>query len=206
MVSVPRVVSFVLNLLDRLLKIDANLRNDSDTDKNQMRKKLVSLKDNLNKPKHQESSEERVPKKLLIELSSLPNQKFKIEVKTPHQRFVLPLTTGLSSSKTKEDSQKELHAELKSSDDAHVPSAGGQMDVDHYPSSTTTPLTPQVAPSLENEYVTLRCSISNKTLTLVPPIRVFVPFNYPETNPFVDCIQLDDFDDDMLPEYSKSGC
>jgi hypothetical protein len=58
---------------------------------------------------------------------------------------------------------------------------------------------------LDNDYVTLNCKIINKKLPLVPPIRIFVPYSYPELNPFVDCIQLDNFDDDMLPEYSKKN-
>lgn len=57
--------------------------------------------------------------------------------------------------------------------------------------------------ALENDYVILKCDIVNRSLTLVPPIRIFVPYNYPDENPFVDCIQLDEFGDDMLPEYSK---
>ena len=52
-------------------------------------------------------------------------------------------------------------------------------------------------------YVNLNCKIINRKLVLVPSIRVFVPYNYPDANPIVDNIQLDEFNDDMLPGYSK---
>ena len=63
--------------------------------------------------------------------------------------------------------------------------------------SSTSSLSP-----LQNEYIISKCYITNENLTLVPPIRIFIPYNYPDVNPFVDCVQLDEFDDDMLPEYS----
>lgn len=56
---------------------------------------------------------------------------------------------------------------------------------------------------LENDYVNLNCNITNRKLVLVPPVRIFVPYNYPDVNPIVDNIQLDDTEDDMLPGYSK---
>ncbi len=55
--------------------------------------------------------------------------------------------------------------------------------------------------ALENDYIILKCNIVNRSLPLVPAIRIFVPYNYPDANPFVDCVQLDEFEDDMLPEY-----
>jgi hypothetical protein len=55
--------------------------------------------------------------------------------------------------------------------------------------------------SLEKNFITLTCLIVNKNVALVPPIRVLMPYSYPDANPFVDCKQLYDNGDDMLPGY-----
>lgn len=55
-----------------------------------------------------------------------------------------------------------------------------------------------------NDYIILICKINNAQLVLVPPIKIYVPYDYPQSNPFVELLQLDDMDDDMLPDYSKS--
>jgi hypothetical protein len=54
-----------------------------------------------------------------------------------------------------------------------------------------------------SDFITLNCRINNAKLPLVPPIKVLVPYDYPNNNAFVECIQLDEFDEDMLPEYSN---
>ena len=56
---------------------------------------------------------------------------------------------------------------------------------------------------LDNDYITLKCRIISENVILVPPISILAPYSYPDSNPIVDCIQLDEFDDDMLPEYSN---
>jgi hypothetical protein len=53
------------------------------------------------------------------------------------------------------------------------------------------------------DYITLICKINNVKLPLVPAIRIYVPYDYPNMNAFVECVQLDEYDEDMLPEYSK---
>ncbi len=69
-----------------------------------------------------------------------------------------------------------------------------ESDIDNTNFSNSSPL--------ENDYVNLNCKIINRKLYLVPPIRIFVPYNYPDSNPIVDNIQLDEFNDDILPKYS----
>ena len=54
-----------------------------------------------------------------------------------------------------------------------------------------------------SDYILLNCRINNVKLPLVPPIKVLVPYDYPNSNAFVECVQLEEFDEDMLPEYSK---
>ena len=55
-----------------------------------------------------------------------------------------------------------------------------------------------------SDYISLVCKINNLKLPLVPPIKIYVPYDYPNTNAFVECVQLEEYDDDMLPEYRKS--
>ncbi len=135
-------------------------------------KRLINLCEHLVSPK--KVSNENIPVKLLNELASLSNYKYKIDVKSKYQSLVLPVT---KAGKLKSDVKSE---------------GLSQADMNCLTSS-----------ALENDYVILKCDIVNRSLPLVPPIRVFVPYNYPDANPFVDCVQLDEFEDDMLPEYSK---
>lgn len=58
--------------------------------------------------------------------------------------------------------------------------------------------------SISNDYIILNCFIDESVkLPLVPPIKIFVPFKYPESNPFVEMEQNDN-NDDILPEYSNN--
>ena len=137
------------------------------------------------------ASNESVPIKLLNELASLSNQKFQIDLKSKYQHLTLPLTRK---------ALKKSH--LKSLDNQE---AMEHSDEDFKDKRLTTDSDEDTESSaLENDYVILKCNIVNRSLTLVPPIRIFVPYNYPDENPFVDCVQLDEFGDDMLPEYSKT--
>lgn len=54
-----------------------------------------------------------------------------------------------------------------------------------------------------SDYILLTCYITTKSLPLVPPIRILVPYDYPDTNGFVDCIHTNNSEEDMLPEYSN---
>ena len=142
---------------------------------------------------------ENIPRKLLIELASLSTLKFKVEAKSKSQSVVLPIALHNRGGLGLQQIQTSI--KLENSNDNTDQALPKSVDVaksrenDDGSSKTTM--------SLENYYVTLKCTIVNKSLALVPPIRIFIPYNYPESNPLVDCIQLDEFDDDMLPEYSK---
>ena len=52
-----------------------------------------------------------------------------------------------------------------------------------------------------SDYITLTCKISNTDLPLVPPIKILVPYDYPNTNGFVECIHSEELKEDMLPNY-----
>lgn len=180
--------------MKRLLKIDMNnskSTKDPSGAQNMRRKQLVNLRDNLAINKN--TTNENIPRKLLIELASLSNMKYKIEVKSKYQSVVLPLNFN----KQKQSKLKQINNNYESGKDLAIKDES-QSQIDFNTSGSN-----KLKPSpLENDYVTLKCLIINKSLVLVPPIHIFVPYNYPESNPFVDCEQLDEFDDDMLPEYS----
>ena len=167
-----------------MLKIDTETNKAS----NELRrKKIINLRENISKSKGSVSNE-TVPSKLLTELAILPTFKFQIELKSKYQSLVLPL-----------DPNKPLKTKPKLDEKSSDGESDGQdIETDF---GTELPETPNFA-SLENDYVVLKCTIVNRFLPLVPPIRIFVPYDYPGSNPFVDCLQLDEFDDDMLPEYS----
>jgi hypothetical protein len=163
----------------RLLKIDM------DGDKNTKKKPLINLRDNL--PDNKTTPNENIPRKLLLELASLPDFKYKIELKSKNQSLVLPVQFETSNETLKRKLVKYESDEIVKEPLHH--------------SSFNTNVTIQSSP-LDKDYITLKCSISNRKLALVPPIKILTPYTYPEANPIVECIHLDDFDDDMLPEYS----
>lgn len=135
---------------------------------------------------------ENIPRKLLIELASLSSGKFRVEAKSKYESVVLPISSAGVSKKSEQPVlvQRAIKTENESSSSTNDTTK-----------ATTTTTTTNSSP-LENYYVTLKCTIVDKNVALVPPIRIFIPYTYPESNPLVDCIQLDEFDDDMLPEYS----
>lgn len=139
-------------------------------------KQLINLRENQNQSKVV-TIEKILPSRLLIELTSLSSIDFKIEMKSKYQTLAFPLS-------------------IKSFNDLKV-----QFSSDSINSKLANQDIMKASP-LENDYIILKCSIINKNLVLVPPIRIFVPYNYPKNNPFVDLFQLDEFDDEMLPEYS----
>jgi hypothetical protein len=123
-----------------------------------------------------------LPSKLLIELASLPSEHFKVEMKSKCQSITFPLSTdNLNNLKVKS---------IGNSSDLNL---GKEKKSDQEINQTNSPL--------ENDYIILKCFIVNKDLPLVPPIRIYTTHSYPQVNPFVDCIQLDESDDDMLPDY-----
>ncbi len=143
------------------------------------KKHVINLRENQNQSNFI-SLDKVIPSKLLIELASLSSLNFKIEMKSKYQTLAFPLPLkNLNEIKAKffNDSNKSENLDSKIL---------------------------EISP-IEKDYIILKCSIVNKNLVLVPPIRIFVPYNYPKNNPFVDLLQLDDFDDEMLPEYSIKG-
>lgn len=121
----------------------------------------------------------QIPTRLLIELASLPDHKFKIELKSRSQTLTLPVVDDDSTGN-----------EIKTPNliDPNSPTYPPQSD-DH---------------SLEKNYIILTCLIVSKSVALVPPIRILLPYTYPDANPLVDCIQLYDSEDDMIPGYSNT--
>lgn len=150
------------------------------------RKNIINLRDKL--MPHRSISNENIPRKLLIELASLASSKFKIEVKSKCESIVLPGSHPQPPSRTI-SSQNVVKFDIDQDEPAT--------------NNSKVPASKALSP-LENYYAVLKCTIVNKSLALVPPIRVFIPYNYPDSNPLVECLQLDEFDDDMLPEYSMS--
>lgn len=146
-------------------------------------------------------SNENIPRKLLIELASLSSGKFKVEAKSKYQSVVLPIDSNQKKSLSGNNALQRMNSQLIK-DEPMQPSSNLIEQSSHYNSSNRIKSTSSSSTPLENYYVTLKCTIVNKSLALVPPIRIFIPYNYPDSNPLVDCIQLDEFDDDMLPEYS----
>ena len=132
----------------------------------------------------QSSIDYRVPTKLLIELASLSSEKFRVELKSRTQSITLPLQDNSNHSNTPREDDIAAAFNLSNDDikDSTLRIAGS---------------------ALEKNYITLTCLIVNKQVALVPPIRILLPYNYPEMNPLVDCVQMYDNDDDMLPGYSK---
>ncbi len=151
-----------------------------------MREHLIQERKNNNK-----YSNENIPKKLLNELASLSNLQFRVEIKSKNQLLVLPSLSNNSNDSKKQKLFNDTDKEMNS--DANNNNILGDSKSHNMPENSP----------LENDYVILKCEIINRNLVLVPPIRIFVPYNYPDANSFVDCIQLDDFDDDMLPDYSN---
>jgi hypothetical protein len=137
------------------------------------RKKLINLRENQSQSKAI-AIDKVSPSKLLIELASLSSFNFQIEMKSKYQTLFFPL-----SEKTLND-VKVTNNKMLENEDENILKVS----------------------SLETDYIILKCSIINEKLVLVPPIRIFVPYNYPKNNPFVDLNQIDEFDDEMLPEYS----
>lgn len=159
------------------------------------RKKLQSLRNHLTPANN--VSNENIPKRLLSELASLSNNEFRIEIKSKFQSLVLPTTrkpselTDSTSAKRKIDSNSENDVDF---DSDYMPSAKNEIKTNEKSDSSSP---------LENDYVKLNCKIINRKLVLVPPIRMLVPYNYPDANPIVDCIQLEECDDDLLPGYGR---
>lgn len=153
------------------------------------RRKPIGNRDKLgnNSMAYKNIANENIPRKLLIELASLSSGKFRVEAKSKYESVVLPISPGVNK---KSEQPVLLQRAIKTENESSSSSTNGTK-------TTTTNSSP-----LENYYVTLKCTIVDKNVALVPPIRIFIPYNYPESNPLVDCIQLDEFDDDMLPEYS----
>ena len=85
------------------MKIDINsvkVTNDIENDNAKMftkRKRLINLRENI--PLKSFTDNQTIPKKLLVELASLPNTKFRIEIKSKHQSLVLPLVFKNGSNK-----------------------------------------------------------------------------------------------------------
>ncbi|CAF0937560.1 unnamed protein product [Brachionus calyciflorus] len=179
--NVRYLIDSIKNSIDgsppiKMFKIDNELGGGC-----KQRKPLVNLRDSLTS--HKNILNESIPKKLLIELAGLSNEKFRIEVKSKYESIILPVhdklsrVQGIKMENNDQESEQDIQIENKI----------------------------QQSSPLENYYVTLKCVIVNKSLALVPPIRIFVPYNYPDQNPLVDCVQLPEFDDDMLPEYNTLG-
>ena len=159
---------------------------DLEKNSNLKRKPLINLREQFIQCK--KSTHEIIPKKLLNELASLSYFQYKIEIKSKNQCLVLPLAEEINKVTLIEP--KKIKFENENDQDIIMDSA----------------LNGSVSSSpLENDYIILKCEIVEKNLVLVPPIRIFVPYTYPDSNPFVDCVQMDDCDDDMLPDYSEKN-
>ena len=170
----------------RIIKIDIDNFISTDQGSKHVtlkRKRLQNLRNHLAPANN--VSNENIPKRLFGELASLPNNQFRIEIKSKFQSLVLPPSHNMSESKAKLENNSENDSDFKCD----------SMKTIFSENNSASPL--------ENDYVNLYCKIVNRKLVLVPPIRVFVPYNYPDANPIVDSIQLDEFNDDMLPNYSK---
>jgi hypothetical protein len=141
---------------------------------------------------------ERIPQKLIIELASLPIHKFKVEAKSKCQSIILPIAPTKQSHQIKSNKINGQSVKQENGCD------DSELDTVNENNLETMNLGENRLPKpLENSYVSLKCTIINKNLALVPPIKICIPYNYPDSNPLVDCIQLEDFDDDMLPGYSN---
>jgi hypothetical protein len=163
---------------DSVISVDQSCKNGS-----LKRKRLQNLRNHLAPANN--VSNENIPKKLFSERASLPISQFRIEIKSKFHSLVLP-SQNMIESKAKLENNSE-----------------NEVDFDRIKSNPLRPDENNSASPLENDYVNLNCKIVNRKLVLVPPIRVFVPYNYPDANPIVDIIQLEEFSDDMLPGYSK---
>ena len=128
------------------------------------------------------TKDQTVPSKLLIELASLSSENFKIEMKSKYNTISFPISIN------------DIKNNKYLNDSTNVKQENQHENNSLNSSSKLSPI--------QNDYIVLKCSIVNKDLVLVPPITIFAPYNYPDINPIVNCIQLDEFDDDMLPEYS----
>ncbi len=156
---------------------------------------MINLRESLiNKSTKYENNE---PQKLLVELASLPTKMFKIEIKS---KQLNPLILPLSKKNLLENKNKLIRLNKKCQTEK-AKNDWSLMEIESLQINDTKSIAR--FSDFENDYMCLKCSIVNKELLLVPPIQIFVPYNYPKSNPFVHCLQLEDFDDDMLPEYSK---
>lgn len=191
----------------RLLKIDKNLsrqvhsENDADELVDSKRKNLINLREKFIPNKS--IGNEKIPKKLLFEIASLSQEKFKIEAKSKSESVVLPLQIANKQNQLSKviNLKTEKDIIMDTTDTTFLNTTNHQTAIKSETNRTKVVTSPSSSP-LENYYVTLKCTIVNRRLALVPPIRIFIPYNYPEANPLVDLIQLDEFDDDVLPEYS----
>lgn len=184
----------------RLLKIDKSSSKPisalgEETNLDLKRKNLINLREKL--IPHKNIMNERIPQKLIIELASLPIHKFKVEAKSKCQSIILPIAPKQShqikSNKINGQSVKQENG----CDDSELDTVNeNNVETMNWGEN-------RLPKPLENSYVSLKCTIINKNLALVPPIKICIPYNYPDSNPLVDCIQLEDFDDDMLPGYSN---
>jgi hypothetical protein len=152
---------------------------------NPKKKSLINLRDNL--PDNKNTANENIPRKLILELASLSNIKYKIEIKSKNQSLVLPIQFE-TSNETSIKNEPDLNNGTTKEPLNHNVNKSNQVTIQSSP--------------LDKDYITLKCSIANKNLALVPPIKILTPYSYPESNPIVECVHLDDYDDDMLPEYS----
>ena len=184
-----QIKKLIFFLIRRLLKLDTNAVKVNCSDEkptalnNLKRKKLINLRENLHLNTVTPSNE-TIPKKLLFELASLSDLKFRIEIRSKYQSLVLPLMLN-NRNYSENDNLVSLSENVKIE----------QMDENKSVIKSSSPL--------DNDYITLKCQIINENVALVPPINILTPYSYPESNPIVDCIQLPEFDDDMLPEYSN---
>jgi hypothetical protein len=117
-----------------------------------------------------------IPKELLFELASLPADKYKIEIKSKYMSLTLPPSSLPSSPRSTIDENNDQ-----------------QMDIENDENFN----------KYSDDYVLLVCNLNNENKPLlVPPIRIYAPYDYPNSNPIIECIQADDTEDEMLPEYS----
>lgn len=200
--NVRLLIENIKNSIDgpplKLYKIDKDIFRGVMGDSTSLKRKpLVNLRENLVVQRNT-SLDQHIPKKLAIELASLPGQKFKIEAKSKNETVVFPLgqSNNIKSSLTRLNGI----VNLKQENEYNYSEGMNETESENMKSINT-----KEAPvsALENKFVLLKCTILSKELPLVPPIRIFIPYNYPETNPFVDCIHAEESEEDMLPDYGK---
>jgi hypothetical protein len=166
------------------MKVDQDI-SDSD-DQNCKRKRPNLVKYNislLSNEKNCNFENSQIPSKLLFELASLSSAKFKIELKAKFKSLVLPLDNN-------QDKEKDENLNYFTYLNQNF-----NKNKKNQPNKTNE--------SGESNYIQLNCVLMNRKLALVPPIRILLEYNYPESNPFVDCEEMCDHEDDMLPGYSK---